>query len=136
MSLDPSTLRTLAAADAASPPPDGVRITAATLQARAVAVRVRRGLAATLLLATAGLVFAMAQKPEPSAPLPTETVRELRAQLEALTSRIAAMTATTDAIEGRLRRTEIERVRLDAASEHMTTVYPLRARPVRREGTR
>lgn len=136
MNHDVDLLRTLAATDAAFPPPAGPRITAASLQARIVRLRVQRGIAATLLLAAAGIVFALARTPAPTASLDPFEVVALRAEIEALRSRVTALELADTAFRVRVDRAAQKGLRADVASRHFAAHYPLRARAKGAEETR
>ena len=136
MNHDADLLRTLAATDAALPPPSGLRVTAASLQARVVRLRVQRGIVATLLLAAAGIVFALARTPAPTPSVDPLEVAELRAEIEALKSRVMALELADTAFRMCVDRAAHQGLRADVASRHFAAHYPLRARTPGAEETR
>lgn len=136
MNHDVDLLRTLAATDAAFPPPAGTRVTAEALAARVFRHRVQRGLAATLVLAAAGIVFALARTPARAESIDPLAVAELRAEIEALKARVTALELADTTFRLQLGRAERMGLRADAQSRHFAAHVPIRASRARGEETR
>lgn len=124
---DHDLLRALAETDSASPPPAGAQITAALLHARQRRQRLHRGLAATILVAASGLVFAIARTPAPVPSADPFAVLELQAELEVLRARIATLEAADTAFRVRVDRAARKGLRADVSCRQFATHYPLRA---------